>query len=480
MATRLAGDATRFLPFNRGDGDRASNPDPGNDPATAHWGYRTGYLWHEVWARDAWLDLLARFVHSEGSGKDAVTIFPRYHQWDAVLRLVAGAKDEGPGHSYLVQHSAGSGKSNTIAWLSHRLSSLHDADDTKVFDKVIVITDRLVLDAQLQETIYQFEHTHGVIERIDTNSAQLAAALAGEQARIIITTIQKFPFVLRHVDELKARRYAVVIDEAHSSQTGDSAKEMKRVLGQAGGANTEAAELAAAEAAETAADGHLTEAPDPVQDRLAAEVEARGRQDNLSFFAFTATPKGRTLQLFGRRPEGGGNYQAFHTYSMRQAIEEGFIHDVLVNYCTYDTMFRLDKAISDDPEFDERRAKAAIARFVSLHEHNLSQRADIIVNHFRNHVADKVGGQAKAMVVTASRLHALRYKRALDKYCDDHGIGDVGVLCAFSGSLDDEGEEWTESKVNGFPDTETPKRFDTDEWQILVVAEKFFNVLEKT
>ena len=461
MTTRLSGDSTRFLPFNRGDGDRAGNP---QRP-----GYRTGYLWEEVWSRDAWLDLLARFVltTTDDAGKK-VTLFPRYHQWNAVLQLVADARQQGAGQSYLVQHSAGSGKSNTIAWLAHRLSSLHDADDTKVFDKVIVITDRLVLDRQLQETIYQFEHTHGVVEKIDEDSKQLAEALAGERARIVITTIQKFPFVMRHVEELKNRRYAVIIDEAHSSQTGDSAKEMKKVLG--GGASDPAEELAAAEAAEASL---VDEVPDPVQDRLAEEVAARGRQSNMSFFAFTATPKGRTLELFGQRNPDTGKYEPFHLYSMRQAIEEGFIHDVLANYVTYDTYFKIDKAITDDPSLDKSRASAAIARFVSLHEHNLAQRADVIINHFRSHVAAKVGGNAKAMVVTASRLHALRYKRALDKYCAEHGIGDVGVLAAFSGKLLDEGEEWTESRVNGFPDSETPRQFDTQDWQILVVAEKY-------
>jgi len=469
MTTRLSGDSTRFLPFNRGNGDRAGNP--------RREGYRTGYLWEDVWSRDAWLDLLARFVltSTDDDGKK-VTLFPRYHQWSAVLELVRHSRQHGPGHSYLVQHSAGSGKSNTIAWLAHRLSSLHDVQDRKVFDKVVVITDRLVLDRQLQETIYQFEHTHGVVEKIDNDSKQLAEALGGERARIIITTIQKFPFVMRHVEDgLKGRRYAVIVDEAHSSQTGDSAKEMKKVLGGgADSAQSDAGELAAAEAAEASL---VPEVPDPVQDLLATEVAARGRQPNMSFFAFTATPKGRTLELFGHRNQTTGKYEPFHLYSMRQAIEERFIHDVLVNYVTYDTYFKIDKAITDDPDLDKSRASAAIARFISLHEHNLAQRADVVINHFRTHVASKVGGKAKAMVVTASRLHALRYKRALDKYCADHGIGDVRVLCAFSGKLEDDGPggltEWTESKVNGFPESETPKRFDTDDWQILVVAEKY-------
>lgn len=462
MTTRLAGDKTAFLPFNRGDNQGAGNP--------ASDGYRTAYLWENVWRRDEWLDLLARFVHTSQTGAKAstrTTIFPRFHQWDAVLRLEADARTNGPGNSYLVQHSAGSGKSNTIAWLAHRLSSLHAGDD-KVFDKVVVITDRLVLDRQLQDTIYQFEHTHGVVEKVDQSSAQLAQALSGERARIIITTLQKFPFVMNHVDELKQRTYAVIIDEAHSSQSGDGATQMKKVLGSSS-ADPEAA-LLAAEAAESAS---IAEVPDPVEDALAAEVAARGRQPNLSFFAFTATPKGKTLELFGRKNPGTGKFEPFHLYSMRQAIQEGFILDVLANYVTYETYFKIDKAIADDPDVDASRAKAAIARFVSLHESNLSQRAEVIVEHFRRHVRARISGHAKAMVVTASRLHALRYKRALDRYCREHGIGDVNTLVAFSGTLGVDGEEYTESNVNGFPDTQTPAEFDTDAWQILVVAEKY-------
>ncbi len=457
MTTRLAGDKTAFLPFNQGDNQGAGNP--------ARDGYRTGYLWEDVWQRDAWLDLLARFVHTDASS--GATIFPRFHQWDAVLRLEDAARVQGAGSSYLVQHSAGSGKSNTIAWLAHRLSSLH-ANNCRVFDKVVVITDRVVLDRQLQETIYQFDHVHGVVEKIDHDSSQLAAALAGERAQIIITTLQKFPFVMRHVEQLAQRTYAVIIDEAHSSQTGDAAKEMKKVLGSSD-ANAEH-ELHAAEVAEA---GSASEVSDPMEDALAAEVAARGRQPNLSFFAFTATPKGRTLELFGVKNADTGKFEPFHLYSMRQAIQEGFILDVLANYVTYDTYFKIDKAIADDPELDSARARSAIARFVSLHEANLAQRAEVIIKHFRRHVAHRIGGRAKAMVVTASRLHALRYKQALDRYCSKHGIGGVNTLVAFSGSLDVDGEELTESKVNGFPDSQTPDQFDTDDWQILVVAEKY-------
>ena len=454
MTTRLQGPGTRFLPFNRGNGRRAGNP---QNPD----GYATAYLWEQVWQRDAWLDLLARFVHVEkpakgkGSRGGGTVIFPRFHQWDCVRRLEAAARAEGPGSSYLVQHSAGSGKSNTIAWLAHRLSTLHDEAHRKVFDKVVVITDRVILDRQLQDTIYQFEHTHGVVERIDKHSGQLAAALAGEQARIIVTTLQKFPFILEHVESLPSRRYAVIVDEAHSSQTGEAAKELRRVLGGRSRASD---------------DGDVP--ADEVEDALTAVVEARGRQANLSFFAFTATPKGRTLELFGRPGLLSGKNEPFHLYSMRQAIEEGFIHDVLANFTTYETFWRIEKTISDDPALETAKARRAIARFVTLHEHNLAQRAEIVVEHFRQHIARKMRGHAKAMVVTSSRAHAVRFFRALRRYIDEHGY-DLGVLVAFSGSVKDEGEEVTEPRLNRLPETETAARFDGDDYRILVVAEKF-------
>ena len=310
MTTKLAGQATQFLPFNLGHDGGAGNP---TNPA----GHRTSYLWQRVWARDAWMDLLARFIHVERptQGTPAArraaerVVFPRFHQWDAVVAMETHARDHRAGHSYLVEHSAGSGKSNTIAWTAHRLSSLHDDSDQKVFDKVVVITDRVVLDRQLQETIYQFEHTRGVVVKIDKDSAQLAEALAGEQARIIVTTLQKFPFVLDKIAGLPARRYAVIVDEAHSSQTGEAAKDLRLVLG-----GTEEQELTAAEAEDA---GFIAEAIDPVEEALAKAVGARGRQENLSFFAFTATPKARTLEMFGTLDPDTGKYQPFHLYSMR-------------------------------------------------------------------------------------------------------------------------------------------------------------------
>jgi type I restriction enzyme R subunit len=474
MSTRLEGVNTRFLPFNQGSGGAGNTGGAGNPPSST--GHRTAYLWEQVWQRDAWLDLLARFVHVEmpakgskaGKKKQAVTIFPRYHQWDAVRRLEADAKASGAGQNYLVQHSAGSGKSNTIAWICHRLSNLHDTTDTKVFDKVIVITDRIVLDRQLQDTIYQFEHAKGVVVKIDKNSAQLADALSGEQAKIIITTLQKFSYVLDKIAEAPKRRYAVVIDEAHSSQTGESAKDLRAVLSK--GQDDDAVLVAAeeAEAAEEAARGDA-------EDQLAVSVAGRGRQPNISFFAFTATPKAKTLELFGRKETtpDGDRFVPFHLYSMRQAIEEKFILDVLANYTTYNTYWKIEKRITDDPEHDKAQAKAAIARFVSLHPTNLAQKAEIIVEHFRQHTAGKIGGKAKAMVVTSSRLHAVRYKLAIDKYIADKKYADVAALVAFSGKVLDGDANLTEASMNSFPDSETAERFDTDEYQVLIVAEKF-------
>ncbi len=469
MTTRLAGPATQFLPFNKGSEEGgAGNPlNPGR--------HKTAYLWEEVWRRDNWLDLLARFVQVErpetGSAAqrraNTKVIFPRFHQWDAVRRLEAHSREYGAGQNYLVEHSAGSGKSNSIAWLSHRLATLHDAGDRKVFDKVVIITDRLVLDRQLQSTVYQFEHAHGVVQRIDKHSGQLAEALAGEQAQIIITTMQKFPFVLDKVGELPTRRYAVIVDEAHSSQTGEAAAEMRRVL--AGGSEEE--RLAEAESEDAAEEAERGDG----QDLLARSLEGRGRPKNLSFFAFTATPKAKTLELFGT-PVGEGDerrFVPFHLYSMRQAIDEGFILDVLENYATYKTFFRVQKAITNDPEYDPARAKRAVARFVTLHPHNLAQRAEIVVEHFREHTAKKIGGNAKAMVVTSSRLHAVRMKFAIDKYVAEKGYTDVHALVAFSGRVVDEGDEFTEPGMNAFPESETAQRFATDDYQVLVVAEKF-------
>ena len=440
------------------------------------YGHRTTYLWEGVWHKDAWMDLLGRFVHAEKPGdgrpgdglspgggsrtrRPGKVIFPRYHQWDAVLKMVAHAREHGPGESYLIQHSAGSGKSNTIAWLAHRLSNLHDEENNKVFDKVVVITDRLVLDRQLQQTIYQFEHALGVVERITDSSSQLAAALSGETARIIITTLQKFPFVLDQVEDLPARSYAVLVDEAHSSQTGETAKDVKRALGSGLGSGA-GGDSRVGEASGTADNGadDMQDPVDPAEEALLREVAARGAQENLSFFAFTATPKGRTLEMFGTPDPASDHKVPFHLYSMRQSIEEGFSLDVLANYLTYQTYWNIEKTIKDDPEYDPARAGAAIARFVTLHDYNLSQKAEVIVEHFRTHIAHKIRGRAKAMVVTSSRLHAVRMTRALRKYANDHGYDPLGILVAFSDTVTDEGVPYTEAAMNGFPESQTPYR----------------------
>lgn len=467
MTTKLEGKATRFLPFNRGH-----NLGKGNPPNPC--GHKTSYLWERVWARDAWLDILHRFIHVDRPSKGSVSVrraaevvvFPRFHQWDAVLKLEADAAANGPGQAYLIQHSAGSGKSNTIAWTAHRLSTLHDVQDHKVFDKVVVITDRVILDRQLQDTIYQFEHARGLVVKIDKDSRQLAEALAGEQARIIITTLQKFPFVLDKIGDLPARSYAVVIDEAHSSQSGEAAKDLRLALG-AG----EEQELTAAEAQDA---GLLASAIDPVEEALAKSVSARGaRQPNLSYFAFTATPKGRTLEMFGRLNPETNLYVPFHLYAMRQAIEEGFIMDVLANYTTYQTFWKIEKKTLEDPEYDARKARRAIARFVSLHPYHLAQKAEIIVEHFRNHTANEMGGLAKAMVVTSSRLHAVRYKQNIDKYIKAKGY-DIRTLVAFSGKINDgSGTPLTEAGMNGLPESRTAEEFATPSYGVLIVAEKF-------
>ncbi|MFP5326805.1 MAG: type I restriction endonuclease subunit R, partial [Acidimicrobiia bacterium] len=430
--------------------------------------------------RDAFLDLLGRFVHAEidESGKATGTvIFPRYHQWDCVLRLEADARAHGPGRRYLAQHSAGSGKSNSIAWLAHRLSKLHDEHDKAVFDKVVVITDRRVLDDQLSATIAQFESVAGVVVRVEdkegAKSTKLAEALAGEQARIVVCTLQTFSFVLDKIDGIGRRNYAVIVDEAHSSQTGEAARDLKSALG----AGSEEVRLEIAE---------KEEAGEPVtaEDKLNEVVAARAQQENLSFFAFTATPKPRTVELFGAPLPGGDRKVPFHTYSMRQAIEEGFILDVLRHYTPFHVYWRVKQAGVDDPEVEKGKASAQIAKAISLHPHNLAQRSKIIVDHFRQHVAQQIGGQAKAMVVTASRLHAVRYKQAIDRYLADAHISDVKALVAFSGKVidpDDQSTSYTESSMNGLPESQTAARFkgepspphDPREFQVLIVAEKF-------
>ena len=463
MTTRPAGTKTRFIPFNKGRNNGPGNPD---NPE----GYKTAYLWEEILNRESLLDILARYVHIQieekklgnKTIKSENLIFPRYHQLDCVRRMVADTTSHGAGVNYLVEHSAGSGKSNTIAWLTHRLAGLHNENDEKIFDSVIVVTDRVILDRQLQDTIYQFEHKQGVIQKIDQNSAQLGDAIKSG-VPIIITTLQKFPFITEEMGELPKRRYAVVIDEAHSSQGGETATDLKGTL---------AAAHIREEAAKYAAEQGL---PD-YEEEILRTMAKRGRQPNISFYAFTATPKYKTLEVFGQ-PGTDGKPEPFHLYSMRQAIGEGFILDVLQNYTTYSTYFRLIKSIEDDPEVDKKKAARALARFISLHPHNISQKTEVMVEHFRNSTRHKIGGMAKAMVVTSGRLQAVRYKQAFDAYLTEHGYTDIKALVAFSGEVRDPDLPdvgYTEVGMNsGLKETELPEKFATDEYQVLLVAEKY-------
>ena len=488
MTTRLAGSATHFLPFNRGlDGAAGNPPDPEGR------NYKTAYLWEEVLQRDSLLDLLARFLHLSGEEKVAddgkkvrkeSLIFPRYHQWQGVRQMVAAAASEGVGHNYLVEHSAGSGKSNTIAWLAHRLSSLHNARNERLFDSVVVITDRVVLDRQLQNTIYQFDHRQGVVQKIDEDSRQLGEALEAG-VPIIITTLQKFPFVSEQLAKLNeerggpsrascpsgpkpipgqnggkshlpTRRYAVIVDEAHSSQSGETATELKGVLGGAQ-LRRKAQEMAAEE-------GEIELEP------LFRSMAKRGQQPNISFFAFTATPKHKTLAIFGR------NGEPFHRYTMRQAIEEGFIEDVLKSYVTYKTYYKLLKKAEDDPNVERKKAAKALARFMRLHPHNIGQKTEVMVEHFQHFTRHKIGGHAKAMVVTGSRLEAVRYKQEFDRTIQEKGYP-IKALVAFSGTVEDDKvpeKTYTEVGMNGgVKEKELPDTFAKPEFRVLLVAEKY-------
>lgn len=468
MTTRIDGDRTYWLPFNKGH-----NSGKGNPPN--HKGYRTEYLWQDILVKDSWLEIIGRFVHlqteeDEFEGrtrKKEKLIFPRFHQLDAVRKLTHHAKEHGAGHSYLIQHSAGSGKSNSIAWLAYRLSGLHNDSDKRIFNSVIVITDRLVLDNQLQDTIYQFEHKAGVVNKIDKDSNQLAEAISNS-ANIIITTLQKFPHVIDKVGKLPNRNYAVIIDEAHSSQGGESSKKLKEVL--------------SAQSLEAAAESEQNEdynGEDSINEAVEKSAQARGKQANISFFAFTATPKPKTIAIFGEQ-NSAGKPEPFHLYSMRQAIEEGFILDVLQNYTTYELYFKLSKAIESDPELNQKKAAKAIARFVDLHPHNLAQKTEIIIEHFRTCVAHKIGGRAKAMVVTSSRLHAKRYFEEFNRYIKEKGYSqEIKFLVAFSGKVKDPDDFHkypdgvSEPQLTGFGIKELPKIFERDEYKILIVADKY-------
>ena len=484
MATRLEGVNTYFLPFNKGTKEGGA----GNDVPEDINQYATDYLWNEVLLPDNLLNILARFVHLQIEEKEDWTgkkykketlIFPRYHQWDVVTKLVEAARTEGTGQKYLIQHSAGSGKSNSIAWVAHQLSSLYDQKGSKQFDSVIIVTDRTVLDDQLQDTIYQFEHADGVVGRINnkegdgSKSEKLAAALESSQP-IIIVTIQTFPYVLRAIENsvsLKQRHYAIIADEAHSSQSGSTARQLKEVL------------MLDAQASD---EEELTS-----EDILDAAIASRRASANVSYFAFTATPKTKTLELFGRLPKPNEAPSktnvpaAYHVYSMRQAIEEGFILDVLKNYTNYKVAYNLALKIDkQDQEVESKRAKVKLNQWVRLHDHNVAQKVQVIVEHFKNNIMGLLNGQAKAMVVTSSRKEAVRYKEGFDKYIAAQGYQKIHAMVAFSGEVEFNdkdpnaegllGSKFTENNMNpNLKGRDMRKAFDTDDYQVMIVANKF-------
>lgn len=459
MTTKLAESKTVWLPFNQGHNNGKGNPPNPN-------GYKTDYLWKQVLQRDSWLEIIQRFIHLQveeieidgKTFKKEKLIFPRFHQLDVVRKLTEDVQADGSGKNYLVQHSAGSGKSNSIAWLAYRLSTLHNKHDERIFNSVIVVTDRRVLDQQLQNTIYQFEHKTGVVQKIDKDSNQLAEALT-TGTHIIITTLQKFPFVIEKVADIPARKYAVIIDEAHSSQGGEAHKKMKEVLG----AQDEALEE----------DDYTAE--DFIREQVEKSARSRGRQKNISFFAFTATPKYKTLAVFGQQGTDG-KPQPFHLYSMRQAIEEGFILDVLERYTTYELFFKLSKAIEDDPLLNKKKTARAIGHYVNFHPHNIAQKVEIVIEHFRQVVSKKIGGKAKAMFVTSSRKLAKRYFEEFNRYIQAKGYSqELKVLVAFSGSVVDDNypEGVSEPQLTGYSEKELPKVFEKEDYKILIVADKY-------
>lgn len=473
MCTRLAGESTYFLPFNIGNG---CGVDAGKGNPIFDDKYSVYYMWDDILQKDTVIDLISEFIfidrkeeNDEITGRKTVKeklIFPRYHQLDVIRKTVADVTENRTSQNYLIQHSAGSGKTNSIAWLAHRLSSLHDRQNKMIFDNIIICTDRVVVDRQLQSAILSIEHVTGLIKVLDDKctAADLSAALLGYimidgkkksmgSPKIIATTIQKFPYIVDSVKKLKDKRYAVIIDEAHSSTSGKDMAAITKTLGSE----------------------NLNEDVDiDAQDMIVSELKRTGKQPNVAMFAFTATPKATTLDLFGK-VNAKGQKEAFHLYSMKQAIEEGFILDVLANFTEYDTYYRLNKEISEDPQYRTVEAKRQIARFVELHETNIAQRVEVIVEHFRTTVLQELGGQAKAMVITASRQSAVKYRQAFEDYVAKKGYTNIHALVAFSGKVKFDGDEteYTEAFMNGFSEDKIPKKFDKDDYNVLLVANKY-------
>ena len=462
MTTKLAKGDTYFLPFNQGSNGAGNDGGKGN-PANPS-GYPTAYLWEDVLQKDSALDIIQKFIHCKDN---KVLIFPRFHQLDVVRKLIADVKEHGTGVNYLIQHSAGSGKSNSIAWTAYRLASLHDENNRPVFASVIIVTDRTVLDRQLQDTISSFDHTLGTVETIGEGktSKDLRDAINGG-SRIIVTTLQKFPVIYSEVENTVGKGFAVIVDEAHSSQTGSSAIKLKTALADTEQALREYAEI----------EGKAEDEIDR-NDKLLQEMIVHGKHKNLSFFAFTATPKGQTLEMFGTE-YSDGSFHPFHVYSMKQAIQEGFIMDVLQNYMTYHTCFKIAKTIPDNPEVPASRAAKVIRRFEELHPYNISQKAQIIVETFLSTTAKAIGGKGKMMVVTSSRLAAVRYYHEVKRYIEEKGYTNVDVLVAFSGAIKDGGDEYTEGSLNVRKDgshisEEQTKAEFHENFNVLIVAEKY-------
>lgn len=462
MTTKLAKGDTYFLPFNQGSNGAGNNGGKGN-PANPN-GYPTAYLWEDVLQKDSALDIIQKFIHCKDN---KVLIFPRFHQLDVVRKLIADVKKHGTGVNYLIQHSAGSGKSNSIAWTAYRLASLHDENNRPVFASVIIVTDRTVLDRQLQDTISSFDHTLGTVETIGEGktSKDLRDAINGG-SRIIVTTLQKFPVIYSEVENTAGKGFAVIVDEAHSSQTGSSAIKLKTALADTEQALREYAEI----------EGKAEDEIDR-NDKLVQEMIVHGKHKNLSFFAFTATPKGQTLEMFGTELSDG-SFHPFHIYSMKQAIQEGFIMDVLQNYMTYHTCFKIAKTIPDNPEVPASRAAKVIRRFEELHPYNISQKAQIIVETFLSTTSKAIGGKGKMMAVTSSRLAAVRYYHEVKRYIEEKGYTNVDVLVAFSGAIKDGGDEHTEGSLNVRKDgshiseDQTKAEFH-ENFNVLIVAEKY-------
>lgn len=458
MATKLSGESTYFLPFNKGKGV-GINRGAGNDlnPET---GLGVDYMWEDILQKDTVLELISKFIYvevkkktDEVTGKEKVKetlIFPRYHQLDCVRKLLADVREHGSSLNYLIEHSAGSGKTNSITWLAHRLASLHDKEDQQIFDNIVIVTDRVVVDRQLQKAVLALEHKDGLIRVMDEDcsSADLARALSGN-TKIIGTTIQKFPYIVDSVKNLKNKRFAVIIDEAHSSTTGKEMAAVTQTLGSGG-----------------------QDADDDSDSVIEQEIGRHGKQGNVSFFAFTATPKPTTLAMFGTINEHG-QHVPFHVYSMKQAIEEKFILDVLASYTTYKTFYELEKAIEADPKYKTSEAKRKIHRYAMLHDTNITQRIQIIIEHFRTSVMEELGGEAKAMVITGSREEAVKYKMAFETYIRKMGYKDIKALVAFSGKVKVKGTEYSEAGINGFSEKKTADKFDTKEYQVLLVANKY-------